>query len=102
MTLGEKKTKMAVRLGLPNVCQNGFYGSDPNCRNLPIPDYFYDERTRKDILAVMTNRDKSALCLAVHPYSNSASAPEYMIAILELTQPDFFELAGQAMNLWEK
>lgn len=119
MTLEEKKTKMAVRLGWKRV-KVYKWSEDGNMRfpkqwidEVDLPRFDSDANTRKDILAVMLETQKRRLIDRLW-WTNRPSIPvndldaderriiALNLLLLELTQPDFLELAGQAMGLWEK
>jgi hypothetical protein len=108
MTIEEKKTKMAVRLGWKPVGElhpSQSYKRPNGCYDYPTnQSWDWNANTRKDILAAMTEDEEDKLISAIAGISFSSNEFTYkaMYNCLNLTQPDFFELAGQAMELWKK
>lgn len=106
MTNEEKKSKVAEKLGY-KPCQCG----NPNCYVPPsgiglaqqewLPDYISDDRTRKEMLAVMTREQKKELAHLILKRSDHEMKISVVLTTLDLDQPTFFHLFGKVVGLWE-
>lgn len=109
MTIEEKRAAVAKALGWEahqSWTQKGIVRNEYRWRNKStgerswdIPETDQDANTRPEMLKAMTFSEKADLCNRVLTGEEDGSE-DYLVAILELSQPAFFELFGKIKGLW--
>jgi hypothetical protein len=103
MTLDQKKIAVAKACGWERCqcgCNRWLGPGDKTQYGTPPIDT--DANARPEMLAEMTGEEKRTLVSMLWRQQNSPAIfdIELCVKLLELTQPEFFELFGKAKGLW--